>query len=111
MTTSFDRRRRELDGDGVEDGAAAASRQLFKRDVSCHGWRLEIRKPADLHIEGDEFQTVARTEIRLELTHRLAQLIEHRSGDACADIQHHGHVDRQTFVIQIRDLLGDTVIE
>ena len=104
-------RRRELDGDAVEDGAAAAPRQRRERGVGCRRRRLEVREPADLHVERDEFQTVARTEIGLELAHGPAQLIEHRPGDAGADVEHHRHVDRQALVVQIRDLLGHAVVE
>ena len=53
-------------------------RQRRERGVGCRRRRLEVREPADLHVERDELQTVARTEIGLELAHGLAQLIEHR---------------------------------
>ena len=105
------RRRRERDGDAVEDRAAAVSRQRCERGVGGRRRRLEVGEPADLHVERDEFQTVACAEIGFQLSDGLPQLVEHGTGDAGADVEHHGHVDWQPLVVEIGNLLRHAVVE
>ena len=75
------------DSDAVEDGAAAVAGQRVEGRVGRRCRRLEVREPANLHVECHELQTIVRAEIGFQLPHGLTELIEHRPGDAGADIE------------------------
>src|SRR3954469_20614208 len=64
-----------------------------------------------LMLKGSSPQPIRGAEIRAHLPQGAAQLVERGAGDAGAHIEQQGDVDRQLFVGDVSDLLGNAVVE